>query len=329
MKLIIQICCLNEAQTLPAMLADLPRTMPGFDKVEWLVLDDGSVDGTAEVARQLGVDHVVRMTHNTGLARAFDAAIAVCLGRGADVIVNTDADNQYVGQCVTDLVQPILAGTADMVVGTRPIAGMEDFSWIKKRLQWLGSWFMRRLTGTELKDATSGFRAFTREVALRMNVTSDFTYSLETLVAASHQRFRLVDVPIRTNRATRPSRLFGSSGEYILRQLVILLRVYTMYRPLRVFFGAGGMAMAFGLALAVRYFFYMLAGEGKGHIQSVVVAGVLVTVGFLLCMMGLLADIIRSNRLFLERLLYRVRSTEERDTGQDVSSCASANQRSE
>ncbi|GMU35375.1 MAG: glycosyltransferase family 2 protein [Planctomycetia bacterium] len=329
MKLIIQICCLNEVQTLPAMLADLPRTMPGFDAVEWLVLDDGSVDGTAEVARQLGVDHVVRMTHNSGLARAFDTAISECLRRGADVIVNTDADNQYVGQCVTDLVQPILAGTADMVVGTRPIADMEDFSWTKKRLQWLGSWFMRRLTGTELKDATSGFRSFTREVALRMNVTSDFTYSLETLVAASHQKFRLVDVPIRTNRATRPSRLFGSSGEYILRQLVILLRVYTMYRPLRVFFGAGGMAMVFGLALAVRYFFYMLAGEGKGHIQSVVVAGLLVTVGFLLCMMGLLADIIRSNRLFLERLLYRVRTVEEQDTSQSVSSSTPAKQQSE
>ena len=188
---------------------------------------------------------------------------------------------------------------------------------------------MRRLTGTELKDATSGFRSFTREVALRMNVTSDFTYSLETLVAASHQKFRLVDVPIRTNRATRPSRLFGSSGEYILRQLVILLRVYTMYRPLRVFFGAGGMAMVFGLALAVRYFFYMLAGEGKGHIQSVVVAGLLVTVGFLLCMMGLLADIIRSNRLFLERLLYRVRTVEEQDTSQSVSSSTPAKQQSE
>jgi hypothetical protein len=188
---------------------------------------------------------------------------------------------------------------------------------------------MRRLTGTELRDATSGFRAFTREVALRMNVTSDFTYSLETLVAASHQRFRLVDVPIRTNRATRPSRLFVSSGEYILRQLVILLRVYTMYRPLRVFFGAGGMAMAFGLALAIRYFFYMLAGEGKGHIQSVVVAGVLVTVGFLLSMMGLLADIIRSNRLFLERLLYRVRSIEDHDLGRKVDSGTSPKQRPE
>lgn len=329
MKLIIQICCLNEAPTLPAMLADLPRTILGFDKVEWLVLDDGSVDGTAEVARQLGVDHVVRMTHNLGLARAFDAAIAECLRRGADVIVNTDADNQYDGRCVTDLVQPILAGSADMVVGTRPIADMEDFSWTKKQLQWLGSWFMRRLTGTELKDATSGFRAFTREVAMRMNVTSDFTYSLETIVAASHQRFRLVDVPIRTNRATRPSRLFASSGEYILRQLVIMLRVYTMYRPLRVFFGAGGMAMAFGLALAVRYFCYMLAGEGKGHIQSVVVAGLLVTVGFLLCMMGLLADIIRSNRLFLERLLYRVRSAEDRDTGQNVRSSTLPSQRPE
>lgn len=315
MKLIIQICCLNEARTLPETLGDLPRTVPGFDAVEWLVVDDGSADETSAVARQCGVDHVVRHSHRRGLARAFETGINACLAHGADVIVNTDADNQYAGSCVADICRPILEGRADMVVGSRPIGEMEDFSWTKKRLQQLGSWFMRRLTGTTLADATSGFRAFTRELALSLNVTSDFTYSLESLVAASQQKFRLADVPIRINPATRPSRLFGSSAEYILRQLVILLRVYTMYRPLRVFFGAGGLAVGAGALLAVRYYFYMLAGEGKGHVQSVIVAGLLLNIGVLLCMMGLLADIIRANRLFLERIHSRVRRLEDRDDG--------------
>ncbi|RIK63307.1 MAG: glycosyl transferase [Planctomycetota bacterium] len=320
MKLIIQICCHNEAETLPGTLADLPRSVPGFDCVEWLVVDDGSIDNTATVARDHGVDHVIRIPRKKGLARAFEAGISACLARGADVIVNTDGDNQYAGACVADLVAPILCDEADMVIGDRPIEQIDDFSPLKKRLQRLGSWTLRRITGLDLPDAASGFRALTRDAALRLNITSDFTYSLETLVAASQQKLKVAHVPIRVNPATRASRLFGSMGRYIGLQMITLLRVYTMYRPLRVFIGAGGLAILGGAILCLRYLYYMLLGEGKGHIQSVVVAGLLLNVGVLLCMMGLLADTIRSNRLFLERVLYRLRKLEiENDPRDDRS----------
>lgn len=313
MKLIIQICCHNEAATLPQTLADLPRSLPGFDTVEWLVVDDGSTDNTSRVAKELGVHHVIRLPRCKGLARAFEAGISSALAHGADVIVNTDGDNQYAGACVADLVAPIITAEADMVIGDRPIEQMEDFSLLKKRLQRLGSWTMRRVTGLDVPDAASGFRAYTRDAALRLNITSDFTYSLETLVAASQQKLKVAHVPIRVNPATRKSRLFVSMWRYIGLQTITLLRVYTMYRPLRVFIGAGGIAILGGLLLGVRYFYYMLQGEGKGHIQSVVVAGLLLNIGVLLCMMGLLADTIRSNRLFLERILYRLRKREAKE----------------
>lgn len=311
MKLIIQIPCHNEERTLPATLVDLPRTVRGFDSVEWLVIDDGSRDRTAEAARAGGVDHVVRFSRNRGLARAFEAGIAACLARGADVIVNTDADNQYDASCIPDLVEPILRGEADIVVGCRPIESIAHFSWLKKRLQRLGSWLMRRVTGGDVTDAVSGFRALSREAALHVVVTSDYTYTLETLVAATHQRFKVAAVNVRTNRMLRPSRLIGSMWRYLGRQLVTLMRVYSMYRPLRVFLTTGSLAIAGGLALIVRYLILKYVyGEGKGHVQSVVAAGLLLNVGALLVMMGVMADVIRANRLYLERLIYRVRRLE-------------------
>lgn len=311
MKLIIQLPCYNEERTLPAALAALPRAVPGFDTVEWLVIDDGSRDDTAAVARRLGVDHVLRLPRNRGIARAFEAGLEACLRLGADVIVNTDGDNQYDGACIPELVAPILRGEAQVVLGVRPIEQIADFSWIKKRLQRLGSAVVRRLARVDVPDATTGFRAFSRDAALRLNVLSDFSYTLETLLQVGAERMSIACVPIRTNHATRPSRLFRSNREYILRSLQTLLRAYVMHRPLRVFNGAAALVAGAGLVLAIRYLVLDWGfGEGKGHVQSVIVAALLLNVGFLLWMMGLLADIVRANRLLLERTLYQIRRRE-------------------
>ena len=307
MKLIIQIPCYNEEQTLPATLADLPTQIDGVDVIETLIIDDGSRDRTSDVARACGVHHVVRFTNNKGLASAFKAGLDACLAQGADIIVNTDADNQYRGDCIADLVAPIVAGQADVVIGARPIEDIREFSWLKKRLQRLGSWAVRRLSRTDVPDVTSGFRAYSRQAAMGLNIVSEFTYTLESIIQAGHQNLAITHVPIQTNAKTRESRLFKSIGGYIRRSLGTIFRIYTLYRPMRVFLTIGGVLLTAGVALAVRYLWFMLQGEGKGHVQSVIISGVLLNLGFLVCMIGVLADLAGANRRLIEEVLYRVR----------------------
>ncbi len=310
MKLIIQIPCYNEETTLPATLADLPRELDGIDCIEYVVIDDGSTDHTSDVARQHGAHHVVRFTNNKGLAAAFKAGLDAALALGADIIVNTDADNQYQATGIADLVGPILRGEADMVIGVRPIEQIEEFSALKKKLQRLGSWVVRRVSRTDIPDVTSGFRAYSRQAALALNIVSEFTYTLETVIQAGQQNLAITHVPIRTNPKTRPSRLFKSIGSYVRRSLGTIFRIYTMYRPLRVFSLIGGVLLTVGLILAVRYLVYVALGEGKGHVQSVIISGVLLNLGFVVMMIGILADLASANRRLIEEVLLRVRRLE-------------------
>ncbi len=310
MKLIIQIPCYNEAQTLPVTLAHLPREIEGVDAIEILVVDDGSEDETVRVARQLGVHHIVRMNRNKGLATGFTAGLDACLRLGADLIVNTDADNQYSGEDIAKLVRPILAHEADLVIGDRNTGAIEHFSWTKKRLQWLGSWFIRQLSGTTIPDATSGFRALSRDAALRMNVLSKFTYTLETIIQAGKKNIAMTHVPVEINPKLRESRLFSSNWSYIKKSLATIVRIYTMYEPLKMFSYIGGTIFGLGLLLGLRFMYYYLTTGGAGHIQSLILAAVLLIVGFQIFVMGLLADIIGSNRQLIENILYRVRKME-------------------
>jgi len=310
MKLIIQIPCYNEEQMLAATVAELPRRLEGVDSIEQLVIDDGSTDRTVEVARDCGVDHIVRLRNNKGLARAFKAGLDACLALEADIVVNTDADNQYQARYIADLIRPILDGQADMVIGVRPIERIEEFSWLKKRLQRLGSWVVRRVSRTDIPDVTSGFRAYSRQAALRLNIVSEFTYTLETIIQAGQQNLALTHVPVQTNPKTRESRLFRSVGSYVRRSLGTIFRIYTMYRPLRVFLLIGGVLLGAGLILATRYLVYMSLGQGKGHIQSVILSGVLLNLGFLVVMIGIVADLANANRRLIEETLFRVRRLE-------------------
>ncbi len=310
MKLIIQIPCYNEATTLPATLADLPRAVPGIDVVELLVVDDGSADGTAEVAQALGVQHIVRHTGNRGLAASFADGLDAALAAGADIIVNTDGDNQYCGGDVAALVAPILAGRADIVVGDRGVAALAHFSPIKRALQRLGSWVVGHAAGMPIPDATSGFRAFTREAALRLTVLGDYTYTLETLIQAGARRMRVAFVPIHTNAATRESRLIRSIPSFLSISVVSILRFYTMYRPLRVF-GSAGLALTLGgLLLGLRFLVFYLNGRGAGHVQSLILAAILIILGFLTGLVGLVADAVANGRKIGEETLYRVRRHE-------------------
>ncbi|HPI72628.1 MAG TPA: glycosyltransferase family 2 protein [bacterium] len=310
MKLIIQIPCYNEAQTLPVTLAHLPRKIEGVDAIEILVVDDGSEDETVQVARKLGVHHIVRLNRNKGLATGFTAGLDACLRLGADLIVNTDADNQYAGEDIAKLVQPILAHEADLVIGDRNTGAIEHFSWTKKRLQWLGSWFIRQLSGSTIPDATSGFRALSRDAALRMNVLSKFTYTLETIIQAGKKNIAMTHVPVEINPKLRESRLFSSNWSYIKKSLATIVRIYTMYEPLKMFSYIGGTIFGLGLLLGLRFMYYYLTVGGAGHIQSLILAAVLLIVGFQIFVMGLLADIIGSNRQLIENILYRVRKME-------------------
>ncbi|HSK15810.1 MAG TPA: glycosyltransferase family 2 protein [Gaiellaceae bacterium] len=311
MKLIIQIPCLNEAATLPTTLADLPRSVPGFDTVEWLVIDDGSTDGTARVARGAGVDHILRFNANKGLAVAFQAGMDACLKLGADVIVNTDADNQYCGEDVLRLVEPILARRADMVIGDRQVQSHPEFSRTKKTLQRLGSWVVRRASGTEVPDATSGFRAYTRDAALRLNVVSSFSYTLETLIQAGKSDIAVVSVPVRTNPKTRESRLFKSTFEYVKRSVGTILRIWTMYGPLPAFLLPALIFGVVGAGLVGRFLWHYFFTPGPtGHVQSVVLGAALLIVGFMLVMLGIISDMLRANRVLTERTLHRVRHIE-------------------
>ena len=310
MKLIIQIPCFNEAEHLPATLADLPRDVPGIDCVEWLVIDDGSTDATVRVARRHGVDHVVRLTNNKGLAAAFQAGLDACLKLGADVIVNTDADNQYHGGDVPKLVQPILRGETDMVIGDRVVDQVEHFSPLKKRLQRLGSAVVRRASGTGVPDTTSGFRAYNREAALQMQAVSKFTYTLETIIQAGKMLVAVDHVAIRTNPKTRESRLFPSMWAYVRRNAVAIFRIYSMYEPLRVFLAAAGVAALIGAVIWIRFLYYFISGEGSGHIQSLILGATLFIVAVQLAALGVLGDVLASMRVLVQRVLERVRRVE-------------------
>jgi glycosyltransferase involved in cell wall biosynthesis len=310
MKLIIQIPCFNEEATLPGTLADLPREVPGVDSVEWLVIDDGSTDETVAAAREHGVDHIVRLTNNRGLAAGFQAGLDACLKLGADVIVNTDADNQYYGGHIKRLVEPIIAGKADMVIGDRETDSIEHFSPLKKWLQRFGSAVVRRASGTGVPDTTSGFRAYNREAALQLQVVSKFTYTLESLIQAGKMLVAVEHVPVRTNEQTRPSRLFPSTWSYVRRNGLSIFRIYALYEPLRVFMVAAALVALIGVSIWVRFAYFFLSGEGGGHIQSLILGATLFIVAVQLAALGVVGDILAGSRVLQQRILERVRRVE-------------------
>jgi glycosyltransferase involved in cell wall biosynthesis len=310
MKLIIQIPCFNEEQTLPLTLADLPRELPGFDTVEWLVIDDGSSDRTIEVARAHGVDHIVKLTNNKGLAAGFQAGLDAALKLGADVIVNTDADNQYDGRDIPKLVAPILAGEADMVVGDRQVEQIEHFSPLKKGLQKLGSWVVRQASSTTVPDTTSGFRAYNREAALQMQVVSRFTYTLETIIQAGKLLVAIDHVPVRTRPKTRESRLFPSMGAYVRRNAISIFRIYAQYEPLKVFWGGAVVMGLLAAAVWIRFLVAYIGGEGAGHVQSLILGAVLFIAAMLLGALGVIGDLLAAQRTLTQRTFERVRRIE-------------------
>src|SRR4051795_4937338 len=310
MKLIIQIPCLNEEESLPVTLADLPRQVRGFEAVEWLIIEDGSTDRTVDVAREHGVDHIVRLTNNKGLASGFQAGLDAALKLGADVIVNTDADNQYYGPDIARLVAPIVAGNADMVVGDREVMTIEHFSPAKKTLQRLGSWVVRQASQTTVPDTTSGFRAYNREAALALQVVSKFTYTLETIIQAGKMTVAIDHVPIRTNPKLRESRLFPSMWTYIRRNGVSIFRIYSMYEPLRVFMTAAGIIGLAALVVWGRFLWAWLSGDGAGHVQSLILGAVLFNAAMVLAALGVLGDLLSGQRITLQRIFERIRRVE-------------------
>ena len=311
MKLIIQIPCFDEEETLPVTLQDLPREAPGFDEVEWLIVDDGSTDRTVEVAREHGIDHIVRLTNNKGLAVGFQAGLDACLKLGADVIVNTDADNQYYGPDILKLVAPIVAGRADMVVGDRQVEQIEHFSPLKKTLQRLGSWVVRQASTTSVPDTTSGFRAYNREAAIQMVVVSKFTYTLETIIQAGKLLVATDHVPIRTNDKLRESRLFPSMWAYVRRNTVSIFRIYSQYEPLRVFMTMAAIVGLVALVVWARFaYFYVIEGEGAGHVQSLILGAVLFNAAVVLAALGVIGDLLAAQRILTQRTFERVRRIE-------------------
>ena len=310
MKLIIQIPCYNEEQTLPETVKDIPRKIEGVDQVEILIIDDGSTDKTVEIAKEIGVDHIVRNICNKGLARSFLAGLDACLRLGADIIVNTDGDNQYKGEDIPKLIEPILKEEADIVIGDRQTDKVAHFGFAKKKLQKIGSWVIRGLSETDVPDAVSGFRAFRREAAMQMNIVSPFSYTIETIIQAGKKHLAVTSVPIGTNPKTRESRLFKSIPRFIERSLTTMIRMYTMYQPLRVFFYIGFFFILAGLIPSVRFLIYYFMGQGGGHIQSLIFAAILFIVGFQVLVVGLVADVISFNRRLIEETLLRVRRME-------------------
>jgi len=310
MKLIVQIPCYNEAETLPQTVADIPRTIPGVDRVEILIVDDGSADGTADIAADIGVDHILRNPANLGLARTFQRGINACLERGADIIVNTDGDNQYRGASIPDLIAPILAGRADVVIGDRRPHENPEFSPLKRRLQKLGSTVVKRLAGIDAADAVSGFRAYTRDAAIGINVMTTFSYTTETLIHAGRKGLTVVSVPVGTNPKTRDSRLFKSMGSFIKKQLVTMLRAFTMYQPLTAFAAIGLVMLVIGAVPILRFLYFFLAGDSAGHIQSLILGAMFFTTGYLTLIIALLSDTIATNRQLLEATLERVKRME-------------------
>ncbi len=301
-KLIIQIPCYNEEKTLPVVLGELPRELPGIDVIEWLVIDDGSEDATAEVARKYGVDHIVVHPRNKGLATAFTTGLKAALEHDADIIVNTDADNQYKSSCIPDLIQPILDNKAEFVIGARPIDKIENFSSIKKVLQRLGSWTVRVASGTDIPDAPSGFRAIARSAALKLNIFSGYTYTLETIIQAGKKGIAITWVPIETNKELRPSRLLSSIPSYIFHSMVTIVRIFIVYRPFRFFASIGVSLSLIGILLMLRFLYYYFTGSGAGHVQSVIIAGVLTGIGFQTILIAFVADLISVNRRLLEQI---------------------------
>ena len=307
MKLIIQIPCLNEEQTLPETLKDLPKSLNGIDEIKILIIDDGSTDRTVQSAKEHGVHHVLSLTNNKGLAKAFIFGISHSLKLGADIVVNTDADNQYFGGDIEKLIQPILEKRADIVIGNRQVETISHFSPIKILLQKLGSWTVRQLSGTTIPDATSGFRAYSKEAALQMNVFSDFTYTVETIISAGKKNLAIEHTPVRTNKKLRESRLFPSIQVYVRRTLVTMLKVYSMYRPLKVFTISGGIIFLVGFIIGCRYLFFFFQGQTEGHIQSLILSAITLIVGFQIIMMGISAELIAVSRQLLEDIQLRIK----------------------
>lgn len=310
MKLIIQIPCYNEEQTLPQTVADLPREIKGIKTIEFLIIDDGSSDKTQEVARKCGVHHIVSNKHNKGLARTFATGIEASLKLGADIIVNTDGDNQYCGADICKLVEPIITGTADIVVGDRQTHKIAHFSLFKRLLQRLGSSVVRRLSGTTVPDAVSGFRAFSRDAAMRLNIVSSFSYTIETIIQSGMKQMTIASVPVRVNAKTRDSRLFKSMGSFIQAQLSTMVRMYAMFKPLRVFLFIGLVFSLIGVAPIFRFLYFYMIGEGSGHIQSLVLGGAFLVIGVFTLLIALLADLIGRNRQLTEEVLERVKRLE-------------------
>ncbi|MBP3505513.1 MAG: glycosyltransferase family 2 protein [Lachnospiraceae bacterium] len=307
MKLIIQIPCYNEAETLEIALNALPRHIDGIDEIEYLIINDGSADNTVEVAQNWGVHHIVNFKQNKGLAKGFMAGLDACLRNGADIIVNTDADNQYCGDDIETIVRPILEGKADIVIGERPIDQTEHFSWLKKKLQHLGSWVVRKASNTDIPDAPSGFRAYSREAAMQMNVVNEYTYTLEQIVQAGRTKIAITSVPIRTNAELRPSRLFSSMFGYIKKSMLTIIRAYLMYKPMRFFTTLGCFPFLIGVALGVRYIVLLCTGGGQGNVQSLILCSMLILIGVMIWVVGLLADVMAANRKILQEIQQKVR----------------------
>jgi glycosyltransferase involved in cell wall biosynthesis len=309
-KLIIQIPCYNEEKILGITLAALPRKLPGVDCIEWLIVDDGSTDRTVEVAREHGVDHIVRLPHNQGLAKAFAVGLEACLRTGADIVVNTDGDNQYSADDIPKLIEPILLGEADIVIGTRPISHIEHFSPAKKFLQKLGSWAVRIVSNTDIPDAPSGFRAISREAAIQINVFNDYTYTLEMIIQAGQKGIAITSVPIKTNKYSRPSRLVKSIPVYVQQSIITILRVFMTYQPLRFFMIMGAIPFIVGFLIGVRWLVLYLGGTPRSHVPSLVLAAILILIGFQLWTFGLVADLTAVNRKLLEDIQLRIRRSE-------------------
>jgi glycosyltransferase involved in cell wall biosynthesis len=310
MKLIIQVPCYNEAETLPLTLSALPRSVAGFDSVEWLIIDDGSIDDTVRVAKETGADYIVRHTRNQGLARAFMTGIRECVRLGADVIVNTDADNQYDARDIPSLVQPILDGSADMVVGARPIDNISHFSPTKKILQKIGSWVVRTVSRTDIPDAASGFRAIRKDAARELSVFNDYTYTLETLIQAGQKNMAITSVPVRVNQQSRPSRLVKSIPDYLMRSFITIIRIFIIYQPFLFFSLIGAVLFGAGFLLGLRYLYFFLIGMGSGHVQSLILVSVLLGMGFQTFLIAFMADLLASNRKILEELRYHLNRAE-------------------
>lgn len=307
MKLIIQIPCYNEAETLEIALNDLPKHIDGIDEIEYLIINDGSKDNTVEVARNWGVHYIVNFRRNKGLAKGFMAGLNECLKHGADIIVNTDADNQYCGDDIETIVRPILEGKADIVIGARPIDQTEHFSFVKKKLQHFGSWVVRKASNSDIPDAPSGFRAYSREAALKMNVCNEYTYTLETIVQAGRNKIAMTSVPIRTNSELRPSRLFNSMMGYVKKSMLTILRAYLMYRPLMVFTVLSMIPLLAGVALGIRYIVLLCMGLGNGNVQSLILCAMLIIIGVQTFVTGMLADVISANRKIMQDIQYKTR----------------------